>query len=70
MAQEFFRFDLTEFKTLIAYKSVELSNGALLTAQSSEFDKVFHQEFSDRSRKTVKFSTEGKVVNEKLKKAP
>jgi hypothetical protein len=70
VGQELFRFDVTEFKTLIAYKSVELSNGALLTAQSSEFDKVFHREFVDESKERMKFSTEGKVVNEKLKTAP
>jgi hypothetical protein len=67
---ELFQFDLNEYKTLIAYKSVELNNGALLTAQSGDFDKVFQQEPIDGRDGEMKFSTKGKVVNEKLKTAP
>ena len=66
-AQELFEFDIREFRNLIAYKSVELDNGALLTAESSEFDDVFHKRFLDDTKEEVEFSTQGKVVNEKLK---
>jgi hypothetical protein len=66
-AQELFEFDIREFRNLIAYKSVELDNGALLTAESSEFDDVFHKRFLDDGKEEVEFSTQGKVVNEKLK---
>ncbi len=65
-----FRFDGDEYKSVIAYKSVELNNGAMLTAQSANFDSVFRQEFTDGKKDEVKFTTKGKVVNEKLKTAP
>ena len=68
-AQEIFEFDLTEFKNLIAYKSVELSNGALLTAESSEFEDVFRKRVVDDAKDVVEFSTQGRIVNEKLKTA-
>lgn len=67
LAQERFEFDLVEFQTLIAFKSVELSNGGTLTAPSSNFDEVFRQELVDMERRQVRFTTEGRVVNEKLK---
>jgi len=70
IGQELFQFDADEYKSIITYKSVELNNGALLTAQSGDFDKVFQQEAVDGKSDEVKFSTKGKVVNEKLKTAP
>jgi hypothetical protein len=66
-AQELFEFDMREFRNLIAYKSVELDNGALLTAEASEFDDVFQKRFVDDAKQEVEFSTQGKVVNERLK---
>jgi len=68
VAQEQFQFDLTEFRTIIAFKSVELSNGGVLTAPSSEFNAVFRQEHVDDE--TLRFTTEGRIVNEKLKQTP
>jgi hypothetical protein len=68
-AQEVFRFDLTEFKSLVADKSVELSNGALLTAASSEFEDVFRKKVVDDAKHLLEFSTQGRIVNEKLKTA-
>ena len=70
VSAEVFKFDLSEYRTLIAYKSVELDSGALLTAQVADFDKVFHQEFTDKEKDEVKYSTTGKVINEKIKTAP
>jgi hypothetical protein len=69
-AAEVFEFDLATYKSLIAYKSVELNNGALLTADTDQFDNVFHREPVDGSPGgDVKFVTTGKVVDEKLKTA-
>lgn len=65
-AHEVFQFDSATYRSLIAYKSVELSNGALLTADTDKFDKVFQQEPSEE-KDEVKFVTKGKVVDEKLK---
>jgi hypothetical protein len=67
MAQERFQFDLSEFESLVAFKSVELSNGGTLTAPSAQFDDVFRKEVVDRGQHEVRFTTQGKVVNEKLK---
>jgi hypothetical protein len=67
VADEHFRFDTEEFKSHIGYRSVELSNGGMLTAETDEFEKVFHKEEAGRGR--VRFSTEGKIVNEKLRKS-
>jgi hypothetical protein len=69
VALEVFKFDVGTYKSLIAYKSVELSNGALLTADTDKFDKVFQQEPVDGVKDEVKFITRGKVVDEKLKTA-
>lgn len=68
-AQEIFQFDGETYKGLVAFKSVELSNGALLTADTEQFDRVFQQEPVDGSRDEVKFTTKGKVVDEKFKTA-
>ncbi|HEX3487110.1 MAG TPA: hypothetical protein VHT51_18790 [Micropepsaceae bacterium] len=67
LAQERFAFDVAEFQTVIAFKSVELSNGGTLTAPSAEFDDVFHQEAVGKLDGQVRFTTEGRVVNEQLK---
>lgn len=65
LAQERFSFDAGEFQNVVAFKSIELSNGGTLTAPSSNFDHVFRQEAVDGIG--VRFVTEGKIVNEKLK---
>lgn len=66
-AAELFSFDINEFRNLIAYRSVELDNGALLTAESSEFDDVFQKRLVGDAGEEVEFSTQGKIVNERLK---
>jgi hypothetical protein len=68
LADERFQFDRDEFDALVGYRSVELDNGAMMTAQSSEFDQVFHPEVIDETNREVRFSTEGRIVNQKLKK--
>jgi hypothetical protein len=69
LATENFQFDFDEFSTQVGYRSVELNNGGVLTAQSSDFDNVFHREVVDPKAQKVRFSTEGKVISEKLRKA-
>lgn len=41
----------------------------MLTAQTSEFDVVFHKEVVDAAEQRVRYSTEGRIVSEKLGKA-
>jgi hypothetical protein len=67
IVQEKFLFDLAEFRSIVAFKPVELSNGGTLTAPSAHFNDVFRQETIDRGKQEIRFITEGKVVNEKLK---
>ena len=38
VAEERFRFDFDQFNSQVGYRSLELDNGALVMAQSSEFD--------------------------------
>ena len=64
LAKEIFSFDADEFKAIVAFKSVELDNGATLTAESDRFDTVFHKE---QIKDQTEYVTRGRVVNEKLK---
>jgi hypothetical protein len=66
-AQEQFLVDISEFRNYIAYRSIELDNGALLIADSTDFETIFERQFIDESRETVEYSTRGKIVNEQLK---
>jgi hypothetical protein len=66
-ARERFRFAPDEFSRQIAFRSVELESGAVLTAQAGDFDRVFQQEALGDGR--VRFSTTGVPVSEKLRKA-
>jgi hypothetical protein len=67
LADERFEFVAAEFNDLLAFRSKELSNGAMLTAPSANFDDVFHQQIIDEATHEVKFTTQGTVVNDKLK---
>jgi hypothetical protein len=67
LADERFEFAAAEFNDLLAYRSKELSNGAMLTAPSADFDHVFREEILDEATHEVKFTTQGTVVNDKLK---
>ena len=67
-AQETFSFDVSEFRNFIAYKSVELDNGAMLMAGTEKFDEVFHKRLVDKDKNEVEFSTKGKVIDEKFRK--
>jgi len=68
-ADEQFKFDDGEFKSQVAYRSVQLDNGGLLTAESRSFEEVFDREVVNKQTNEVRFSTKGKIVNEKLRKA-
>jgi len=65
LANDRFRFDAGEFARHLAYKQVELDNGALLTAPADRFDAVF-EHTQRRGRDT--FSTSGTVVDQRLRK--
>ena len=62
-----FIFERSEFDKHISYKMVELDNGAILTAQASKFDDCFDSEVTEIDGK-YRYSTTGKIVDEKLKR--
>jgi hypothetical protein len=67
-ADEHFYFSAPDFKNVLAYQSVELSNGAMLTSLSGKFDDVFEQQVVDEAKNEVRFTTQGSVVNAQLKR--
>ena len=64
-----FQFDWKEFSQHLAYRSIELDNGGMLTAEATKFDDVFHQERVRGPAENVRFSTEGRIVAERLGKS-
>lgn len=66
LIEEKFRFDAVEFARHIAYKQVELDNGAVLTAPADRFEECF-KESGRKDERT--FTTSGHVVDERLKKS-
>ncbi|WP_157385686.1 hypothetical protein [Mesorhizobium sp. STM 4661] len=60
-------FDAPVFTEQVAYRTVELSSGAVLTAPSAEFDEVFTKEPVHAGVDgEYKYSTVGSVVTEKV----
>jgi hypothetical protein len=65
---EGFQFVPDELAKFLAFTTVELSNGGLLTASTNNFDKVFTKETVDSSKDIVRFSTQGSIVDQRFKK--
>jgi hypothetical protein len=74
LLQEQFQFDADEFRRHIVFRSIELSNGGILTAEAARFDEVFKQErpvppASADADGDVVITTRGRVVDQRLRKA-
>ena len=65
---ERFRFMPDELPKFLAFRTVELNNGGLLTAPTENFDKVFTRETLDTSKDIVRFSTQGTVIDQRFRK--
>lgn len=65
---ESFQFDPKEFAHHIAFRSVELDNGGVLTAEASRFDDVFQHELVAQDGKRVRYITEGEIIDQRLRK--
>lgn len=65
---EQFRFNSAEFDRHIMYRSIELNNGAILTAENARFEDVFQKRALNET--DALYSTSGSVVNERLTKTP
>jgi hypothetical protein len=63
-----FQFDWEEFSKQVAYRSVELNTGVIVTAESATFNDLIHREPIDDGN--VRITTEGRVTSEKLGKTP
>jgi hypothetical protein len=68
LMQEAFEFDREEFRKHVMYRSVELDNGAMLMAEDARFGQVFSQEVLDQGQQRVRFATEGRVVDQRLRR--
>lgn len=68
ISNEQFEFDPLEFSNQLKYRSIELDNGAVLTAESGEFENVFQREDIPNEENEIKISTTGKVIGERLRK--
>lgn len=64
-----FQFVPAEFSKHLAFKTVELNNGGLLTASTERFDEVFQREVVNKVANVVKFTTQGTVVDQRLRKS-
>jgi len=65
--REQFQFITEEFEKHTLYRAVELDNGAFLIAEDARFDEVFNQEPLAREGYR-RYTTEGRVVDERLRK--
>ena len=62
-----FTFDSDEFDKHIRYRSVELDNGAIMTADDKEFFNVFREEpLADTNRS--RYTTEGTILAQRFRK--
>jgi hypothetical protein len=62
-----FVLDSEEFQRHAAYASVELDQGAMLTAPADRFEECFSREAVDGQEQRYRFTTEGRIVDERLK---
>lgn len=63
---EQFVFKSEEFHKHVAFRSVELDNGARLIADADSFDEIFER--SESNTGETEFSTAGKIVDERFRK--
>lgn len=59
-----FKFDASEFKKVVQYRTVVMESGAMLTAPNSEFDDVFQKDTQPNGQ--VIYSTKGRVADQRL----
>jgi len=65
LVNERFRFDSEEFGLHLAYKQIELDNGAILVAPADKFEQVYRQSIK---RNEHTFSTTGEIVDQRLRR--
>jgi hypothetical protein len=69
LMDERFSFDRAEFQKHAPYRAVELDNGGMLVAEDERFAEVFKREDISTTEGTVRYVTEGRVIDEQLRKS-
>jgi hypothetical protein len=69
LIDEVFQFDREEFQRQATYRAVELDNGALMIAEDARFAQVFHEERVAGQNPRTRYTTEGRIVEESLRKS-
>lgn len=64
LSSKTFKFDVKEFKKKVPFRTVEMKNGAMLTAPSDDFNKVFDIEEMENGK--VRYSTTGRIADERV----
>jgi len=67
--EETFTFVPDEFVKFVSMRTIELDNGALLTAPTDRFDQVFSREPISGTVNVFSFSTRGRIVDQRFRKA-
>ena len=67
LADDVFVLDTEEFTKSAAYATVELDNGGMLTAPTGQFDTCFKRELLNGNPNHVRFTTEGMIVDERIR---
>lgn len=68
LIDERFQFNAEEFSRQVTYRSIELDNGGILIAETEDFENAFTSEALDGGEDLRRFTTEGRIVSEKLGK--
>lgn len=68
LMDEVFQFDLEEFDKHAYYRSIELDNGGIIMAEDAHFEEIFERSEVEVREGEVRYTTEGRIVNERLRK--
>jgi hypothetical protein len=68
LANETFAFDAEEFAKHVAYRSVELDSGGIMSAPVEQFDNAFRQEHIDGNDGMKTFIAQGRIIDERFRK--
>jgi hypothetical protein len=68
LMDEVFEFDRDEFERHAPYRAVELDNGALLVGENARFNEIFQQQVLSPNERRMRFVTEGRIIDESLRK--
>ena len=66
LAGKMFLFQPNEFSEKIPYRTVEIDNGAILTAPTGDFNKVF--EVKEGPHQVVEYATRGRITDQRMAK--